>query len=157
MALLLTLMAAAGWSSDKAGEQQELQLNRAKWDHRSITSYDIRLRDETCFCPPPSRGPFRVNVKGGKVIKAVYEGQKGNGYWPGRVVSEKDYDMNGLIATVEEIFLRAEKVINAPDQPHKIRYDPEYGFPTLINVDNPPRIADAQWRLVVDEFRPANR
>ena len=107
-----------------------------------------------------------MSVKDGKIIKVVYWGQKGGDYWPGRAVPKKDYGDTELIATVEDIFARAEKVINSAmlpssfgpqHQPHKIRYDPKYGFPTLINVDNPPRIADAQWRLVVDGFRPANR
>jgi hypothetical protein len=159
-------MPVTGWSRDKASERRELRLNRTKWTHRGITSYDIRLHEE-CFCPPPGSGPFRVSVRGGKLVKVVYDGQKCDGYWPGRVLSKKNFDMSDLIATVEDVFARAEKVINSPmflpssigpqRQPHKIRYDSEYGFPSLIDVENPPRIADAQWRLVVDEFRLANQ
>jgi hypothetical protein len=106
-----------------------------------------------------------VSVRGGKVTKVVYEDQNGGGYWPGRVVSKKEYDDTYLISTIEDVFVRAEKLINSsdgpdaaiPKAPHKIHYDPEYGFPTLIDVDNPPHIADAQWRLVVDKFRPVKR
>src|ERR1041385_8643202 len=108
--LLLALIPATVWSRDKAAELRELRLNRTKWEHSGITSYDIRLRDETCWCPPPSGGPFRVSVKGGKITRVVYWGQSGSGYWPGRVVPKKNYDI-GDIATVEEIFARAEKVI----------------------------------------------
>jgi hypothetical protein len=163
VALIVALMPAAGRSSGKAEEERELQLNRAKWEQRGISSYQILLHHE-CFCPPPWSGPFRVTVRGRKVTKVVYEGQNADGYWPGRVVSKKH--MTDLTLTIEDIFKEAEKAINSPPelssfglqhQPHKIRYHPEYGFPTLIDVENPPRVADAQWRLVVDEFRPGNR
>src|SRR4051812_39541587 len=117
-------MPAVGWSRDKASEQRELRLNRTKWEHCGITSYDIRLRDETCWCPPPGRGPFRVSVKGGKITKVVYWGQKGGGYWPGRVVSKKEYSDTELIATVEEVFARAEKVINSHPEPSS--FGPQY-------------------------------
>ena len=154
MLCVLVLQPTVASSKDKAAERREFQLNRAKWEQRGVISYEFRLRDEACYCLHAlGYGPFRVIVKQGRVTKAIYEGEKRDGYWPGRVVHEK----TDLIATVEEVFARAKSVINSPDQPHKIRYDGEYGFPTLIDVDNPPRMADAQWRLVVDGFHPAKR
>jgi hypothetical protein len=93
-------------------------------------------------------------IKQGKVARASYEGERRDGYWPGRVISKRTYEKTSLIATVEEVFARAERVIGSPDRPHIIRYDPNYGFPTFIDVDNPPDMEDAQWRLVVDRFRP---
>jgi Family of unknown function (DUF6174) len=105
-----------------------------------------------------------VSVRHGKVEKVVYEGQKAGGYWPGRVVSKNH--MADLTLTIEDVFKQAEKAINLPprlssfgpqQQPHKICYHPQYGFPTLVDVENLPHVADAQWMIVVDEFRPANR
>jgi hypothetical protein len=152
---LASLLGVASSRADKSSERRELQANRAKWDQRRITGYQFRLRDEACFCLHAfGYGPFRVVVKQGKVVRAIYEGEKRDGYWPGRVISKKIYEKTDLIATVEEVFARAEKIVTSADRPHKIRYDPEYGFPTLIDVDNPPGWADAQWRLVVDGFRP---
>jgi len=151
---LLTLVPVTAWSLDKTSEQRELQLNRVKWTLRGITSYEIRLHEE-CFCPPPWSGPFRVSVRGGKVINVVYDGQSADGYWPGRVVSKKH--RTDLTLTIEDVFVRAEKAINLTDQRHKIQYDPEYGFPKLIDVDNPHRMADAQWKVVVDDFHPNKR
>jgi hypothetical protein len=152
--LVLALFPAAASGSGRAAEQRELRLNRAKWEQHSITNYQFRLRDEACYCLHAlGYGPFRVIVKQGRVARAIYEGEARDGYWPGRVISKKIYEKTDLIATVEEVFARAEKIVSLADRPHKIRYDPEYGFPTLIDVDNPPDMADAQWRLVVDGFR----
>lgn len=95
-------------------------------------------------------------VKQGKVVRAIYEGEKRDGYWPGRVIPKQTYEKTALIATVEEVFARAERVLKVPDVVYKITYDPKYGFPTLIDVDNP-KMTDAQWRLVVDRFRPRPR
>jgi hypothetical protein len=90
------------------------------------------------------------------VTKAIYEGEKRDGYRPGQIVGKKIYEKTDLIATVEELFARAERVVSSPDLPHKIRYDPEYGFPTLIDVDNP-NVTDSQSRLVVDGFHRVQR
>ena len=93
-----------------------------------------------------------MSVRGGKVIKVVYEGQKAGGYWRGRIVSKKH--TTDLTKTVEDVFAEAEKAINSTDQPHQIHYDSEYGFPKLIDVGNARNMADDQWKLVVDKFRP---
>lgn len=156
--LLTVALTGAALGNDKATEQRELRLNRAKWERHGINSYEFRLRDEDCYCLHAlGYGPFRVTIKKRKVAKAIYEGEKRDGFWPGRIVPKKIYERTSLIATVEEVFSRAERVINSPDQPHKITYDLKYGFPTLIDVDNPPQMADAQWRLVVDGFRTVQR
>jgi hypothetical protein len=152
---LASLSVVASSAADKTSERIELQANRAKWEQHRITSYEFRLRDDDCFCLHAlGYGPFHVLVRKGRVARAIYEGETRDGYWPGRVISKKLYEKTILIATVEEIFARAERIISLADRPHKIRYDSEYGFPTLIDVDNPPGWADAQWRLVVYAFRP---
>ena len=156
--LLLILLPVGALAGVRSAERRDLQINRAKWERHGITSYELRLRDENCFCLHAlGYGPFRVIVKQGKVVKAIYEGENRDGYWRGRIIPKKTYAKTHLIATIEEVFARAERVVSSPDQPHRIRYDPVYGFPTLIDVDNPPNLADAQWRLVVDGFRPAQR
>ncbi|MFN2476961.1 MAG: DUF6174 domain-containing protein [Chthoniobacterales bacterium] len=152
LVLLLAAIAPSIEGSQRRVELQELQANRAKWQRHGITDYEFRQRDETCFCMyGPYYGPIRVIVAKGKVKKAIYEGERRDGYWPGRLVREK----TELVATVEDVFRRADGVINARSKaPYTIRYDPTYGFPTMIDVQNPPGMADAQWRLVVDGFTP---
>jgi hypothetical protein len=151
--VLLASMPSIAVASRKAAEMRELEANRQKWRRHAVTTYQFRLRDETCYCLyGPYYGPIRVSVKNGKVRKAVYEGERRDGYWYGRIVREKTH----LVATVEDVFTQVEQLITSGAQgaPYKIRYDRVYGFPTLVDVDNPPRMADAQWRLVVDGFKP---
>jgi len=148
--LLCTAASTLGISNSSA--RRELAANRTKWASHGITDYEFQLRDENCFCMYAAYyGPIRVIVRNGKITKAIYEGERRDGYWPGRIVREK----TELVATVEDLFKRAEDVINAKSKaPFSIRYDGTYGFPVVIDVRNPPKIADAQWRLVVDGFRP---
>lgn len=79
---------------------------------------------KNCFCLHAlGYGPFRVTVKHGKITKAIHEGEKRDGYWPGRIVPKKTYEETSLISTIEEVFARVERVIHASDRPHKIAYD----------------------------------
>ncbi len=157
--LASVLVVASSSAANRSLELRELQANRAKWEQHRIANYELRLRDEACYCLHAlGYGPFHVTVKQGRVSGAVYEGERRDGYWPGRMISQSAYDQTNLIATIDEVFARAEKVISSSGHaPHTIHYDPEYGFPTLIDVDNPPNMEDAQWRLVVDRFRRVPR
>jgi Family of unknown function (DUF6174) len=155
--VLLALFPVVIVANDRASEQRLLASNRAKWEQQHVTAYEVRLRDENCFCLYAlGYGPIRVFVRQGMVVGAIYEGETRDGYWPGRVIPKPIYEKTSLIATIEEVFARAEHVLKAPDLVYKITYDPKYGFPTLIDVDNP-NMTDAQWRLVVDRFRPTRQ
>jgi len=99
----------------------------------------------------PYYGPLRVIVKNGKIAKAIYVGEKRDSYFPGREVHER----TDLKATIDELFSRAQNVIkSSSDAPYKIRYDKNYGYPYCIDVRNPPYTADAQYRIVIDGFKP---
>jgi Family of unknown function (DUF6174) len=109
-AALLSQLSAAALCSDKAAEKRQLEINRSKWASHGIKSYQFRLRDETCSCMyGPYYGPIRVIVNDGEVTKAIYEGERRDGYWFGRIVREK----TELIATVDEVFARAENLIKS--------------------------------------------
>jgi hypothetical protein len=150
---LLAFSCTTGSSRNKMGEERELLTNRAKWEQQRIINYELRLHDDRCACwHALGYGPIRVIVKRGKIDRAIYEGERRDGYWAGCTIAKSHWQHAHLIATIEAVFAKAESVIKS-DEPHKIAYDPRYGFPVLIDVDNPPRIEDAQWRLIVDGFR----
>jgi Family of unknown function (DUF6174) len=152
---MVGFICATASGRDKPRELRELRANRAKWQQQHITSYEVRLRDDRCACwHALGYGPVRVIVNRGKVQQAIYEGETRDGYWAGRTIGKSHWQRAHLIATIEGVFEKAEAAIKSRDEPHKIAYDPEYGFPTVIDVDNGPGIADGQWRLIVDRFRP---
>jgi hypothetical protein len=60
-------------------------------------------------------------------------------------------------ATVEDVFERARRLIeSAPESNYRIEYDREWGFPIVVDFDNPDW-EDEQWRLVADGFKPRHR
>jgi len=129
----------------------ELAEAKTRWVSSGITSYEIRFRDESCFCLyGPYYGPIRNVVRSGKLKASYYEGVKRDGYRFGRKVRI----VTALRATVEDVFLRVDRLVDtAPDGTYQVKYDPTYGFPVDINFDDPAR-DDEQWHLVTDGFKP---
>lgn len=57
-------------------------------------------------------------------------------------------------ATISEVFARVERLIEtAPEGSFRVLYDASYGFPTLVEFDDPDW-EDEQSRLVADGFKP---
>jgi hypothetical protein len=130
---------------------EALVAARAKWTASSINSYEIRFRDEACFCLfGPYHGPIRNVVRRGKLHVSYYEGERRDGYSHGRRV----HIASNLRATVEDVFSMVESLLaTAPEGAYRVEYDPTYGFPALVDFDDP-TMDDEQWRLVADGFRP---
>jgi hypothetical protein len=139
---------------DNSNALAEFARNRSKWNAANIQNYEVRLRDEACWCLfGPAYGPIRNIIKSGRIHSSIYEGEKRDGYWPGRKVR---IDVQTR-ATIEDVFARAALLIqNAPQGTFKVEYDPTYGFPVLIDFDDP-EWEDEQWRLVVDGFKVESR
>jgi hypothetical protein len=147
----LLLLALSVQAADRDSELARLEANRAKWVEHGIDDYWVRLRDEACWCLyGPYYGPIRLLVRNGKIRKAIYHGERRDGYWPGRSVEVE----TALKATIEEVFENAKRVIlTVPEGAYRIEYDKQFGFPMVIDVDRPDW-EDEQWRLVVDGFKP---
>lgn len=130
--------------------KEELEANRVKWQSLSLSSYDIVLADDACYCLHAlGYGPIENHVWKGKITISVYLGETRDGYRIGDMVKEKSH----LIATVEELFADVEKLIeNAPIGTYRVIYDREYGFPSIIEFDDP-AWADEQFRTSVVDFK----
>jgi hypothetical protein len=139
---------------DNARALEDFTANRAKWNVANIHDYEVQIRDGTCWCLfGPAYGPIRNFVRSGLIVKAMYEGERRNGYWPGRTVH---IDVQTK-ATIEDVFARAALLLQgAPAGTFKIEYDPTYGFPVLIDFDDP-QSEDEQWRLTLDGFKILSR
>jgi hypothetical protein len=151
-AFLLLSMALPAAGASREDAQAELSAALAKWRTAEIADYEIRVRDESCYCLyGPYYGPIRNVVEAGELRASYYEGERRDGYWHGRKVRIE----TRLRATVEDLFSRIERLIaTAPDGSYRVEYDPKFGFPALVDFDDP-GWEDEQWRLVTDGFKPA--
>jgi hypothetical protein len=100
----------------------------------------------------PYYGPLRVIVRDGRVERAIYEGEARDGFSFGDEVREK----NGLERTVEDVFSNAEKIVSgSPPGTYRVEYDSQFGYPTLIDYQNPDAgTTHADWRLKADQLQP---
>jgi hypothetical protein len=148
--LVLALAVVPALALDKSDALAEFATNRAKWNAANIQDYEFRLRDKACWCQfGPAYGPIRNIVRSGRIQRAIYEGERRDGYWPGRKVHINVQTK----ATMEDVFARAARLIQkAPEGTFRVEYDSTYGFPILIDFDDP-KWEDEQWRLVIDGFK----
>jgi hypothetical protein len=151
MLAALMLATSPAWASDRENARLALEANRAKWSAANIHDYEFRLRDEDCYCLfGPEYGPIRNVVRADKLQLAIYEGERRDGYWRGRKVRIEVRTR----ATINELFARVDRLIEtSPEGSFRILYDASYGFPTLVEFDDPDS-DDEQSRLVADGFKP---
>lgn len=126
-----------------------LEKNYLKWKNLEIYNYQLTVQDQTCWCMHAmGYGPIKNYIQGNNIIKSIYLGERRDGYRNGIKVKNK----SSLEMTIEQVFQRARVIANkANANSYKITYDDKYGFPTIIDYDDPD-MEDEQSRLVVSEF-----
>lgn len=68
IAILLSTLATVAAAADNTDALAEFSRNRAKWNAAEIRDYEIRLRDEACWCMfGPAYGPIRNIIKSGRI------------------------------------------------------------------------------------------
>jgi hypothetical protein len=146
-ALLLAALAGCELGDDSL-QADTLTEARTLWDRKAVASYSYILELE-CFCAPASQlNPVLVTVHNGAVTSVVYWDENPANRPPAPAGLFAPYD------TVEELFEMVEDAIRRDADVLQVGYDPEYGFPQVINVDYQPG-GDDQKLLFVTEFTPA--
>jgi hypothetical protein len=136
----------------RAEYEAERASQYARWKASGLQGYDLTLEDEACHCQfGPYYGPLRVSVRDGRVVRAIYLGPARDGYARGDRVRVDSH----LKVTVEQLFELLERRIAGlgPGTHLTIAYDATWGFPTLIDFDQPDQ-EDEQSRLVVSDLVP---
>ena len=145
--LLLAALAGCDLGDDDGFQYQKLGEARTLWDRKDVGSYSYILELE-CFCAPASQlEPVLVTVQNGAVASVVYWDENPAERTPAPAAIFGAYD------TGEELFELVEDAIDRDADLLQVGYDPEYGFPEIINVDYQPGGSD-QKLLFVTEFTP---
>lgn len=101
------------------------------WTRAAIASYRYRLR-VGCFCPPESRGPVTITVRGRKPVR------------PPEGFADA--------ATVPRLHRIVRRAIEDGAAQLDVRYDAR-GVPLQISVDSRRQLADEEQALTVDRFK----
>lgn len=158
---LVTLMAVAlvGVSSvaNSTSEAEALVRNLAKWRNVGIKSYAFRLHFTGHI---PLVGPLpaaRVQVRNGVVVDSKLLGPLGR-LRAGSQAPRDPYVAQYFRMTVDELFAEAADSIEYARAHSRatlhITYDPKFGFPDLIDVEDPDT-SDADGEYLVKEFEAA--
>jgi hypothetical protein len=139
MALILAACSAMGTGGT------DLSRNQSKWDKAGIKNYRYSLHIG-CFCAFRDRMPLTVEVRDGKMVSMSYS--------DGTPVSAEDMQIDFFqqFSTIDGIFAdlstggasKAEKV--------EVTYDPTYGFPAQVYVDQILQAADDEYSVQVSNF-----
>lgn len=118
----------------------ELAEARAQWEASGLTSYRFQVEVQ-CFCRDEYRGPFDVIVENGVVVEALRDGEPAPDFGP------YDYfTVTGLFAAVEQFAYSDGITVN---------FDPDFGFPAIIDADPERNMIDEEQRIIVRGFEEA--
>jgi hypothetical protein len=139
MSLVLILAAC---SLDR---NSELKSNQQKWEDANITHYRFEL-NIGCFCVFRGNMPLTIEVQNGDVVSMVAS--------DGTSISQADpnYEYYSRYMTIERLFSELGAGLASKADEVTVTYDPNYGFPTEINIDFIKNAVDDELYLSVSGF-----
>lgn len=134
--------------STSSTPQQQLDANRQKWDSLGISDYSFTLQ-RSCFCTPDSTRPINIQVRGGSVTSARYA-DTGELIPDDRQTNKQSiYNMNA-----DGVFNLVQQGIKSGAAQVDAKYDPKYGLPTSIYIDQNLQMADEEVGYTISNFQP---
>jgi len=146
-AAALSAAGLAGCTADPRDDSAWLAANREKWEKNRPAQYAYTL-EHSCFCPHEFRGPFLVTAMADSVVSALRIGWPPPGGPP--ETTRVEGDLQGL--SIAQAFAGAETLLAEDNEVEKTAFDPVYGFPATVSVDNPRREDDFMI-IEISEFR----
>lgn len=130
---LATSVAAVGCSNGVGpGQLVELETARARWEVRGFQDYAFETTT-SCFCIAELNQQVRVEVRNDQVAAVT-------------LVATGDPVQSPLTVwfTIDELFDRIESMVGGQGNGFELEleFDPELGYPTVVNSIAPPNVAD---------------
>jgi Family of unknown function (DUF6174) len=122
---------------------RRLKFNRYLWQQANIFNYRITVSN-SCFCTPDARGPVVIEVRNGQAISitSVATGQA------------VDPQLFQRYSTIPKLFNVIQDAIIIREAFNlDVSYNPRLGYPTQINIDYDPQIADEEIFLTIENFQ----
>ena len=152
VAATLALLAGCGAAASSAGGNnadaaaappESLKDARQLWLQQGFERYSVTAQ-MTCYCPVDLVQPIRLEVEGGTVVSS-------------QGVDQPLENLTGKGAqrlTVEGLFQFIEEAEDRKAHKLDVSYDRQYGFPTRIDYDGHPMIADDERKYRLTDFNP---
>ncbi|MCF4967191.1 DUF6174 domain-containing protein [Nostoc sp. CMAA1605] len=123
-------------------EARRLRFNRTLWNSRNVVNYRYTFSNG-CFCIPDARGPVVIEVRNGRTVSVTSVAT-------GQPVSNPEFFQN--YNTIPKLFNVIGDAIQRQAASLDISYNPQYGYPTQINVDYNAQIADEEIYLTIENL-----
>lgn len=137
--ILLTIILAACTGAS------EYDQNLAKWQAVDVSHYRYDLFIG-CFCPFAEDMPLTVEVLNGEIVSITSaDGSPVEATDPSRGVYES-------YATIDRLFAELETDLSGEADEVVVTYDPTYGFPVNIAIDQIKEAIDDELSLQVSNF-----
>ena len=144
MKKIILLVLALILTACSASASTEFDKNLVKWQDANIAHYryDIFV---SCFCAFRDDMPMIIEVNNGEIVSIT--SAKGNIITPSDSLYEvvKNYaGMDALFTQLKDASAEADKV--------EVTYDPTYGFPAILAIDQIEQAMDDELYITVDNF-----
>lgn len=150
LAATMAVLVGCGSSSPRADGQvadvkppENLHDARQLWQHSGVEHYRVTAQ-QTCFCPRELVQPIRLEVENGSVVAMEGLNQ------PLKHLSQAD----ARRLTVEGLFEFIQKARDRQAHKLEVSYHSKFGFPTLIDYDGHPMMADDELQFRLSDFDP---
>jgi hypothetical protein len=119
--------------------EQQLAGARARWSALRVANYEF-TGQLSCFCPPDVRTPstFRVSQGVGVIVTPLPDAA--------RTTLER-------FRTIEHLFGEIQSALERQPYALAVDYDPAFGYPRSVQVDQRRELVDEEWAFTVTDFR----
>lgn len=145
MKKIILLILAFILAACSTGATTEFDKNLGKWNDANITHYRYQLFIG-CFCPFMEDMPITIEVTNGEVISMI-SGK-------GTVIDSANplYEIANRYSTIDRVFLALEADQTGDADEVIVEYDPTYGFPANVAVDNIKEAIDDEISYQISNF-----
>jgi len=130
--VLATLVALSGCSDGLGpGQRLEVEVAREVWSSQDLHDYSFETRT-SCFCVPELNELVLVEVRNDQVVAVT-------------IVATGDPAQSPLTVwfTIDDLFDRILRMVDGGGSGElELEFDPELGYPSLVNSIAPPGVAD---------------
>ena len=128
-----------------AGETTDFDKNLAKWNDANISHYRYQLFIG-CFCPFMEDMPITIEVMNGEIV-SMTSGK-------GTAIDSTNplYEIANRYSTIDRVFLALEADQTGDADEVVVAFDPTYGFPANVAVDNIKEAIDDEISYQISNF-----
>lgn len=123
---------------------RDLLAAETRWRQTRPANYTYTLQ-RSCFCTPEFRKPIALEVSGSTVMKSTVDGLA--------LPLERRADA----LSVEGLFDIIRKAIDSKAARIDVQYDPNYGLPLSVSIDQNSRVADEEMYYTASDFKAVTK